>query len=164
VKPARRISPPGTYFITTSTQGGRSILQRDAFAELFVNTLYEYRSQQRFQLHAFVVMPDHVHLIITPAESLERAMQFVKGGFSFKASRQFGIASAVWARGFTDHRIRDDNDFVVHRNYIHMNPVRRGLAEHPEQYRFSSAHSSYELDPLPSAAKAAGAAGPERHG
>src|SRR5512147_1540957 len=127
MKPTRRISPPGTYFITTSTQGGRPILQRDAVAERFVTLIYDYRQQHRFHLHAFVVMPDHIHLIIPPAESLERAMQFIKGGFSFRASRGFGAASQVWARGFTDHRIRDENDFLTHRNYIHMNPVRRNL-------------------------------------
>jgi putative transposase len=164
LKPTRRISPPGTYFVTTSTPSGRAILQRDIIAELFVNTLYEYRSQHRFQLHAFVVMPEHVHLIITPAESLERAMQFIKGGFSFRLARQLGSQSEVWARGFTDHRIRDGNDFVIHRNYVHLNPVRRHLVERPEQYRFSSAHGSYDLDRFPSAAKAAEQVSPDRHG
>ncbi len=164
LKPTRRIAPPGTYFVTTSTQGGRNLLQRDAVAELFVKTLYGYRSQQRFQLHAFVVMPDHVHLIITPAESLERAMQFIKGGFSFQLSRQLGAKSEVWARGFTDHRIRAESDFVIHRKYIHLNPVRRGLAERPEQYRYSSASGAYEVDVYPSAAKAVSSADAVRHG
>jgi REP element-mobilizing transposase RayT len=59
-------------------------LQRDAIAELFVNTLYEYRSQGHFQLHAFVVMADHVHLMITPAASLERAFSSLKAGFHSK--------------------------------------------------------------------------------
>ena len=164
MKPTRRASPPGTYFVTTSTQSGTALLQRDALAELFVKVIYEYRQQDRFRLHAFVVMPDHIHLIITPGESLERAMQFIKGGFSYRASREFGLASQVWARGFTDHRIRDENDFLAHRNYIHMNPVRHNLVERAEEYRFSSAHGSYELDPFPSAAKAAEVAGLVRHG
>jgi putative transposase len=164
MKPTRRISPAGTYFVSTSTQSGRAILQRDAVAELFVNVIYDYRHQDRFLLHAFVVMPDHVHLIITPAESLERAMQFIKGGFSYRASRQFGLPSELWARGFTDHRIRDRNDFVIHRNYIHLNPVRRHLVDRPEQYHFSSAHGSCNLDPFPSAAKAAELAESLRHG
>jgi len=155
MKPTRRISPPGTYFVTTSTQAGRPLLQRDLAAELFVQMLYEYRSQGRFRLHAFVVMPEHVHLIITPSESLERTMQFIKGGFSFRASRELALPSQVWARGFADHRIRDANDFIVHREYTHMNPVRRGLVNRPEKFRFSSAHAAYELDDaLPPAAKA----------
>lgn len=164
MKPTRRISPPGTYFVTTSTQSGRAILQRDAVAELFVQTLYEYRSQGRLQLHAFVVMPNHVHLIITPAECLERTMQFIKGGFSFKATRQFGLPSEIWARGFTDHRIRDESDFTIHRNYVHQKPVRRHLVELAEQFRFSSANGSYEVDPFPSAVKAAAATAANRHG
>ncbi len=155
MKPTRRISPPGTYFVTTSTQAGRALLQRDEIAELFVQVLYEYRLRGRFRLHAFVVMPEHVHLIITPSESLERAMQFIKGGFSFRVSRRLGMPAQVWARGFTDHRIRDENDFIVHREYTHMNPVRRGLVERPEEFRFSSANLAYEVDPMTSAAKAA---------
>jgi REP-associated tyrosine transposase len=164
MKPTRRVSPPGTYFVTTGTECGRAILQRDAAAELFLQTVYDYRSQGRFWVHAFVVMPDHVHVIITPAEALERAMQFIKGGFSFRASRQLGLPTEIWARGFTDHRIRDESDFIIHRNYIHLNPVRRHLVERAEEYRFSSAHGSYELDPYPSAAKAAASIASNRHG
>lgn len=152
------------YFVSTSTQGGRNTLQRDAVAELFINTLYEYRSQERFALHAFVVMPNHVHLILTPAESLERAMQFIKGGFSFRVSRLLGSQSEVWARGFTDHRIRDESDYLIHRNYVHNNPVRRELVERAEQYKYSSANGAYEVDPYPSAAKAEIQMEPVRHG
>ncbi len=64
----------------------------------------------------------------------------------------------------SDPRIRDESDFVIHRNYVHMNPVRRHLVEQPEQYRFSSAYASYEVDPFPAAAKAAETLPSLRHG
>jgi putative transposase len=92
-------------------------------------------------LHAFVVMPEHVHLLFTPAVdiTLERAMQFIKGGYSHAAGIEFGSKAEIWQRGFTDHRIRDAQDFESHRTYIHQNPVERRLVEKAVEYRYSSA-------------------------
>jgi REP element-mobilizing transposase RayT len=67
-------------------------------------------------------MPEHVHLLITPETSLERAMQLIKGGFSHAFGSEFGRTKEIWQRGFTDHRIRDAVDFEIHRIYIHQNP------------------------------------------
>src|ERR1039457_4040188 len=69
-----------TYFTTFSTAGRRRIFQVEKNARLMVDTLRNYRTQGRFSLHAFVVMPDHVHALITPAVevSLEKAIQFMK--------------------------------------------------------------------------------------
>jgi putative transposase len=69
--------------VTFSTWQRRRLFVVELYARLFLKTLYGYRRQGRFELHAFVVMPEHVHLLLTPAPgiTLERAMQFVKGGF-----------------------------------------------------------------------------------
>jgi hypothetical protein len=68
---------------------------------------------------------DHFHLIITPADiPLERAVQFVKGGFSFRAGRELASVSEIWQKGFTDHRIRDASNHRRCREYIILNPVR----------------------------------------
>jgi putative transposase len=84
MKPTRLISPLGTYFVTFSTFQRRRFFVVESYARLFLKTLYGYCRQGRFQLHAFVLMPDHVHLLITPAPevTLERAMQLIKGGYS----------------------------------------------------------------------------------
>ena len=126
------------------------------YAKVFLRTLYGYRREGRFKLHAFVVMPEHVHLLLTPAGevTLERAIQLIKGGYS----RAFGLAfggNEVWQRGFTDHRIRDLQDFERHRDYIHQNPVKRGLVEKAVEYHYSSAFPGFRLDEQTSAAKAA---------
>ena len=125
------------------------------YAKLFLRTLYGYRREGRFKLHAFVLMPEHVHLQLTPADdvTLERAIQLIKGGYS----RAFGLAfggNEVWQRGFADHRIRDSRDFERHRDYIHQNPVKRGL-EKAVEYRYSSAFPGFRRDERTSAAKAA---------
>jgi putative transposase len=69
-----------TYFVTAAAAQRRSLFQVTATAELLERTILDYRSQGRFLLHAFVIMPDHFHAPITPAPdvSLEKAMQFIR--------------------------------------------------------------------------------------
>jgi putative transposase len=82
-----RSARPGTYFLTSATANRRRLFQVSATAELFLETLQHYRREGHFKLHAFVVMPDHIHLLITPLDlSIERVMGLVKGGFSHRLS------------------------------------------------------------------------------
>ena len=143
MKPTRLISPPGTYFVTFSTWQRRRMFVVDSYARLFLQTLYGYRRQGRFRLHAFVLMPDHVHLLLTPAGdvTLERALLLIKGGYSHTV----GGRAEIWQRGFTDHRIRDARDFGVHCEYVHNNPVERRLVENASDYRYSSAFPGFRL-------------------
>ena len=132
-----RSAAPGTYFVTSATYNRRRLFQVSANADLFIETLQHYRRLGHFKLHAFVVMPDHVHLLLTPLDiALERAVGLIKGGFSHRVGSKF----PVWQRGFTDHRIRDREEFVVRREYIHQNPVRARMVERAEDYRYSSAY------------------------
>jgi putative transposase len=127
----------GTFFVTSATFNRRRLFQVAANAELFLETLQLYRHEGRYKLHAFVVMPDHIHLLLTPQGiTIERAVGLIKGGFSHRVGSKF----PVWQRGFTDHRIRDRNEFGMRLNYIHQNPVRAGIVELCESYPYSSAY------------------------
>jgi len=131
-----RLHKPGTYFITAPTYNRRRLFQIAATAELLLDTLQHYRREGHYKLHAFVVMPDHIHLLLTPQEiTLERALMLIKGGFS----RRLGSKLPAWQRGFADRRIRDREDFITHRDYIHNNPVRARICRLPEDYPYSSA-------------------------
>ena len=136
-----------TFFITSITAQRRTLFQTDANAQLLIDTIIHYRSQKKFLLHEFVIMPDHFHALITPADeiSLERAVQFIKGGFSFRLKSKL----PVWQASFTNQRIRDEEDFERHREYIRMNPVRARLAGRAEEYPHSSASGNFALDPMP---------------
>ncbi len=92
-------------------------------------------------VHEFVVMPNHVHIVMTvPGEmSLEKAMQLIKGGFSFRANKELGFRGEIWQRGFSDVRIVDELSYQKHREYIENNPVKAGLANSPEEYPYGSA-------------------------
>jgi putative transposase len=108
-----------TYFVTSSTWQKRALFQADSLAKLFLDTLFDYRKQRKYQLHAFVIMPDHFHLIITPNHdvTLERAMQLVKGGFSYRVKAELNKTIEIWQRGFADRRIRK-GEFLRFVEYI----------------------------------------------
>jgi putative transposase len=156
LKPTRLFSPPGTYFVTFSTWQRRRLFVVENYVRIFLQTLYRYRREGRYCLHAFVVMPEHVHLLLTPAldVTLEHAVQLVKGGYSYTLGSTLGRKREIWQRGFTDHRIRDGQDLMNHVNYIHNNPAERNLVTDPSEYRYSSAFPGFKLDPWPPAAKA----------
>jgi putative transposase len=71
----------------------------------------------------------NTYLLFTPTVTVERALQLIKGGYSHRFGSEFGRNKEVWERGFTDHRIRDAQDFETHREYIHQNPVERNIVE-----------------------------------
>ena len=135
-----------TYFVTAVTAQRHSLFQVTATAELLQQTILDYRSQGRFLLHAFVIMPDHFHALITPAPevSLEKAMQYIKGGFSFRLKSKLD----VWTRSFNESQIMSEEKFIGCVRYIEENPVRRGLVPTAEAYPFCSAARS-RLDPMP---------------
>ena len=135
------------FFVTTITAGRIPIFRQNANATLMIDTLAHYRDQGKFLLHEFVIMPDHVHLLLTPAPeiSLERAMQFIKGGFSFRKKSR----GPAWQASFTNHRVRDYQDYEGHREYIRMNPVRARLVQRAEDYPYSSAAGVLRMDPVP---------------
>jgi putative transposase len=141
-----------TFFVTSVAKGRRPIFKKEEVARLFLDVLQGYRNQGRYLLHEFVVMPDHFHLIVTPAANvpLEKAGQYIKGGFSFRVKKELAFQSLVWQeRGLTNHRIRDAADYRKHREYIHQNPVKAGLVKSPSEYPHSSAFPGMDLDPAP---------------
>jgi putative transposase len=96
----------------------------------------------KMTVHDFVIMPNHVHILMTvPGDmSLEKTMQLIKGGFSFRANKELGFQGEIWQRGFSDVRISDEQSFQQHKRYIENNPVRAGLADSPEEYPSGSAY------------------------
>jgi len=134
-----------TYFITSITASRRRLFQVEQNAEIFLKVLRDNRAKGRIQLHAFVVMPDHIHLLLTPSPeiSLEKCMQYIKGGFSFALKSKLD----VWEKGYTNHRVLNADDYLRHVAYIEQNPVRGRLVTEPQAFLFSSAR--FALDRMP---------------
>jgi putative transposase len=149
--PYRGHTGQGTYFITASTYLKQNLFQTERMAQLFIDVLEHYRAQGKYLLHEFVIMPNHFHLLSTPRPdtTLERALQLIKGGFSFRVSKELGIRREVWQKSFYDRRVRDAEQYEQFRLYIHQNPVRQGLATRPPEYPYSSANPQFVLDEVP---------------
>ena len=137
-----------TYFVTAVTANRRRLFQVEANADLLLKTLTHYHDQGRYQIHAFVIMPDHVHVMLTPAPdvSLEKAVQYIKGGFSFRLKSKF----EVWSRSFNESQILTSEKFQACKLYIEQNPVRARLVDSAHTYSHSSAHRANLIDPPPS--------------
>jgi putative transposase len=100
----KRSAIPGTYFVTSATWNRRRLFQVKTNAELFIETLQHYRRLGHYKLHAYVVMPDHIHLLLTPLGlALERVVGLIKGSVSHRIASK----SPVWQRGFADRRMRN---------------------------------------------------------
>jgi putative transposase len=132
--PDNVLSSARVFFVTTNTSMGRRLLQSERNATLLIDVLRSNVATGKFQLHDFVVMPDHLHLLMTLQGdvTIEKAMQLIKGGFSYRLKRELGYQGEIWQRGFSDVRIRDWQSFSQHRAYILQNPVKAGLVNSAE--------------------------------
>jgi hypothetical protein len=94
-------------------------------------------------------MPDDIDVLFTPQTSLEKAVQFIQGGFSYRARKELGSNMEVWQKTSSDHRVCEARDDLLHVNYIRQNPIHQDLCDHEEEYPYSSAGAGIERDPIP---------------
>lgn len=131
----------GIYFFTITLRDRRSSLLVER-----IDALYEaWRSARRRVPHrvgAFVVMPDHLHVIITMKDghdNYSRLIQDAKKGFTRRVSAE-NPRTSPWQSRFWEHTIRDARDLHNHINYIHINPVKHGYVRSPFEWNYSSLH------------------------
>jgi putative transposase len=143
-----RTAPGCTYFVTTRTWQNHAVFQVRKNADILIRCILEYREREAYLLHEFVVMPNHLHLLLTPGSetSLEKAIQLIKGGSSHDIHQQLENKMHIWNPGFHEATIRDFGDFEARRQYIRMNPVEAGLVARPEDWAYGSAYGKFALD------------------
>ena len=113
------------------------------------------RAERPFAIEAWVVLPDHLHCVWTLPEGdrdYSGRWGAIKARFSMGlaagAVRSSHVArreKAIWQRRFWEHHIRDDDDFAAHVRYCHINPVKHGFVERPEDWPYSSVHREIAL-------------------
>jgi len=157
-----RTHPGCTYFVTTKAWDSRNLFQAAEVAEIIIARLRQCRDEGAYALHEFVVMPNHLHMLLTPGAevTLERAMQLIKGGSSHEVHRRRGGKHPLWQPGFHEWTVRDENDFQAKREYVRLNPVQAKPAERPQEWLFGSASGRFALDPMPERLKTSGAKAP----
>jgi putative transposase len=149
--PKHRTAPGASYFVTTKCWQGRAIFQVPEIARILTVTLFNYRDHGNYLLHEFVVMPNHLHIMLTPSPttSLEKAVQLIKGGSSYQIHRGRDQKMEIWQEGFYDWTVCDEKDWIAKVEYIRMNPVRANLIEKACDWLYSSANGQFTLDPMP---------------
>jgi putative transposase len=117
---------------------GRRLLQSERNAALLIDVLRSLVAECRFELHDFVIMPDHLHLLLTVHSemTIEKAMQLIKGRFSHRLKHELGYLGEVWHRGFTEEQVMNRKSFEGHREYIAQNPVKAGLVATVDEFPF----------------------------
>lgn len=130
-----------SYFVNFSTRNDFA-LPEEARALIFNHCLFE--NARKVHMHAFVVMPDHVHMLFTPMESEmgepyshAEIMQRIKGVSSHSVNKLLGRKGSHWEAESFDRIPRSDADFEYRMLYIVQNPIAAGLAKGPDDYRWA---------------------------
>jgi putative transposase len=133
------------YHLRTSTVGIAPLLADDSCKQIVRDNLRQTASVTDFDIIAYVIMPEHVHIIAQPrgAHNISQFMASFKKHSARKLNRAIGRTSRVWRKEFFDHMVRSDEHLHELIDYIHDNPVRRGLASTADRWEFSSWHEIY---------------------
>ena len=125
--------------------GPRYLIQ-PAIARPLVEAILDCeRRFQRVRLHSWVVMPNHVHLLVTPSVIASQWLGPLKGYTASLANRILQRrGNPFWQDESYDHVVRNGDEFARIQRYIENNPVRAGLCEHPEDFRWSSAWAGWK--------------------
>lgn len=126
-------------FVTWRLRAGPAWLGNPEVAAVVREVLLEGAARGQYRLHAWVIIPDHVHALIAPLAPLAGIMKAIKGVSARRANRVLGRGGAAfWQDESYDHCVRNDAEFAHAQMYIARNPVKAGLADRPEAWRWSS--------------------------
>lgn len=127
------------HFVTFSCYHREAKLKSPASCKLFLDVLEEARKRFSFRVYGYVLMPEHVYLLISEPDAvpLAGAIKFLKSSTS-KTLRASRDAGPYWQARYHDRNVRDAEEFRVKLRYLHRNPVKRGLCESPELWPWSS--------------------------
>jgi putative transposase len=112
-----------------------------------IDVLSSSRKRHGFLLHGYVLMPDHWHAMIWTGHPLtiSKVNHDLKKISALRLHKKRGTSGLVWQRQFWDRFVRNKKEFADRLDYMHFNPVRKGLVSRPEDWRWSS-YNSFSLD------------------
>ena len=149
----RNFQPGGTFFFTAVTYRRQPIFNDSSAIALLQQVVREVKAQWPFRMEAWVILPDHVHMIWTLPEGdadFSKRWSKIKSQFTRRFIAAGGTGRAVgpakvrdgrrgvWQPKFYEHTIRDEDDFVAHVEYVHFNPVKHRLVDYPDEWLQSS--------------------------
>jgi len=128
------------YFVTSVTYKRKSLFNDRLAAELLLNIILYHKFACHYCIYGFVIMPDHFHMVMQPYGELDLSniIRRIKGNFTRFYNLHTGQSEPIWQKGFYDRGIRGRQELVSVLQYIHNNPLRKGLVTEPDGYEFSS--------------------------
>jgi len=141
-----------SYYITVVTQNRQPILIDNI--ELLRDSFRRSKKRYDYVINAIVILPDHIHMIITPKnpKDYSKIIALIKRSFTYgldmktKEESKFNLSassyrrnlSGVWQKRFYEHTIRDEKDYSKILDYIYINPIKHGLVKNIEDWKYSS--------------------------
>lgn len=143
--------PGGTYFFTVNLLHRHQNALLVEHIDLLRQSVASVKARYPFVIHAWVVLPDHLHCVIQlPQGEVDFAMRWrlIKQGFSKalpaneyrSAVRRHRGERGIWQRRYWEHLIRDEADLNAHIDYVHINPWKHGLVERVSDWPYSTFH------------------------
>ncbi|OFV96790.1 MAG: hypothetical protein A3H28_13770 [Acidobacteria bacterium RIFCSPLOWO2_02_FULL_61_28] len=135
-----------TFFVTINLRKNLSKFSDEEFS-LLLAAIEESRRKLAFSLYGYVLMPDHWHALIGVSNPLtvSRVVQNIKWISARRLNRHRNSAGPLWQHQFWDRFVRHDKEFGHRLAYMHLNPVRKDLVKHPEDWKWSS-YNNFSLD------------------
>ncbi len=131
-----------SHFVTFSCFDRRPYFTTSEIYDLFVQCLEDMRQRFEMCIYGYVVMPEHVHLLISepPHTKLADALHYLKLSFAKRLSnrRPEGESGTFWQKRYHDRNVRDHREFTTKLRYLHRNPVKRGLVQSVLDWKWSS--------------------------
>lgn len=158
----------GTYFVTSTIINWIKIFSKEGYPEIIINDLEFRRQNNQLALFGYVIMPEHIHLILA-SNNINKLMQSIKSFTAkkildklkgendistlnrlkyLKADYKLKSNYQVWQEGYHPKIIINDIEFNQKLDYIHNNPVKRELVELPEKWRYSSYNNFFDNNPV----------------
>lgn len=135
------------YLATTVTANREPIFKDSMTSDLLLKAIFFGRSQRWYYLLSFVIMPDHMHLIIIPRyKNISNSMKSIKGFSARCINKVFSRQGSIWQSGFYDYMLDSQKKILSRIKYIEDNPARKGLVNNPGDYNYSSARYREETD------------------
>ncbi len=136
----RVIKPGAIYYIWTTTKDCIEIFNDPHWARFLLLSIGYHRYMLNYKIFGYLIMPESFYVIIQPGKmfTVSKIMKLIKGNFARKYNEVKKREGTVWSQSFDAELVESMAQLKEHLDYIHMQPVNRGLANEPGEYEFSS--------------------------
>jgi REP element-mobilizing transposase RayT len=138
-RPIRIEYPSALYHITSRGNEKKDIFQREGDRVKFLQILEDYHDRYGILIHSYVLMDNHYHLILeTPKGNLLKVMHGINSSYTGYFNRKYGRSGHLFQGRYRGILVEKDTYLLSLSRYVHLNPVRAGVVDRPQQYRWSS--------------------------